>query len=81
MRTQHVLVTHHGGVKLVSSAETMGYETEILISFLVLADGILVMENGSSRLVSRSIGSIGLLFSCVPCGPWSIDGGLFPQGF
>ena len=77
MRTQHVLVTHHihGGVKLVSSAETMGYETEILISFLVLADGILVMENGSSRLARRNIGSIVLLFSGVPYGPWNIGDG------
>ncbi len=59
-------------VRLVSSAEMMGYETEIVILFLVLEDCILVVENGSSRLASRNIGSIGLLFSCVPCGPWNI---------
>ena len=74
MRTQHVLVTHHihGGVKLVSSAEMMGYETEIAIWVLVLEDCNPVVENGSSRLARRNIGSIVLLFSCVPCVPWNI---------
>jgi hypothetical protein len=64
MRTHHVLVTHHGHseVKLVSSAEMMGYETEIVIWFLVLEDCNPVVENGSSRLAGRNIGSIVLLF-------------------
>ena len=77
MRTQHVLVTHHGhsGVKLASSAEMMGYETEIVIWFLVSEDCTPVVENGSSRLADRNIGSIVLLFSCVPCGPWNIGDG------
>ncbi len=77
MRTQHVLVTHHGhgGVKLVNSAEMMGYETEIVIGFLVLEGCNPVVENGSSRLAGRNIGSIVLLFSCVPCGPWNIGDG------
>ena len=77
MRTQHALVTHHGhgGVKLVSIAEMMGYETEIAIWVLVLEDCNPVVENGSSRLAGRNIGSIVLLFSGVPCGPWNIGDG------
>ncbi len=67
-------MTHyiHGGMKLVSSAEMMSYETEIVIWVLVLEDCNQVVENGSSRLAGRNIGSIGWLFSCVPCGPWNI---------
>ena len=79
MRTQHVLVTYHshGGVKLVSSAEMMGYEIESVILVLVLEDcnPVVVVENGSSRLARRNIGSIVLLFSGVPCGPWNIVDG------
>ncbi len=77
MRTQHALVTHHGhgGVKLVSSAEMMGYEIESVILVLVLEDCDPVVENGSSRLARRNIGSIVLLFSGVPFGPWNIGDG------
>ena len=77
MRTRRVLVTYHshGGVTLVSSVEMMGYETEIVIWFLVLEDCNPVVENGSSRLARRNIGSIVLLFSGVPCGPWNIGDG------
>ncbi len=59
-------MTQNDVVKLVIIAEMMGYETEIVILFLVLEDCMLVVENGSSRLASRNIGSIGLLFSCDP---------------
>jgi hypothetical protein len=77
MRTQDVLVTHHGhgGVRLESSAGMMGYETESAIFVLVLEDCNPVVENGSSRLARRNIGSIVLLFSGVPCGPWNIVDG------
>jgi hypothetical protein len=60
------MMTQNDVVKLVIIAEMMGYETEIVILFLVLEDCMLVVENGSSRLASRNIGSIGLLFSCDP---------------
>ncbi len=53
----------------------MGYETKSVIWFLVLEDCNPVVENGSSRLVGRNIGSIVLLFSCVPCVPWNIGDG------